>query len=1003
MKQANIRQYDLSLNQKALWFIHELDGDAKSAYNEPLVYSLEGFVSLSALKKAFNATINKHATLRTSFQKSEEGDVYQIFHEASGFELMTSESKSEQEASTHITNFIKRPFDLTKPGLIRAELIKINSTQHILAIVMHHIITDGISFEIFINDLNTFYNSILNDDANLMVEANTSYFDHVESDKRKFLSEDYEMRVDEFAHTLKDYSGLHFMTTPMMHEKVDLYSGDRVYFTIDTKLFNDMAAFVQQNGTTLFHFLFSVYAIFLSQYTRNQDILIGVPFANRSNDPEKNTLGYFANILPVRIGLDKQSDFLNLLKNTQSLIFSHFTKQDIAFERVAAKLNLDRKATQHPLLQTMFVLGNTHKLKLNFDGVTSTLQQHYFSETAKFDFSLFMMADNKEKITAFFEYRSVLFDKSMVERLANGFLILIKNILKTPKDMLSLLNMIDDAEQNRMKKELFTAKLDRVVTQNLGQLFSITAKQFPSHTGLISGDKHYSYEEIDTYSNRWAAFIRSQYQAIYNQEMPNDTLIGLCVDRNEDMIFGMLGILKAGAAYVPIDPHYPQERINYIIEHSKVALMLTHSIHAELTATLPSERIIYMDELPTFETFELTHTIYPQDIAYVLYTSGSTGKPKGVAVTHENVICLFESLKKQFQFSPNDVWSLFHTYCFDISVWEIWGAFLFGGALVMVPFATTRDPKQFYQLIAEEGVSVLSQTASAFQMFINEDMKSAEKLNKLRYVAFVGESLKVSILRPWVEKYGTDQPRLANMYGITETTVYTNYKFIDQSDIDKGRDNIGWPLEEFSMCIMDENLQWCPVGIVGEICIGGRGLSRGYLYRDDLTQEKFMTDPYADFLGLKNDIRLYQTGDLGRWLEDGSIEYLGRKDFQIKLRGFRIELGEIEAALGSFSGISHTTVLLKGEGDAAFLAAYYTVKPAFEVSSSELRAHLKSFLPDYMMPKKLIELKSFPMTMNGKVDRRELQGYDDTVKSLKTTSSLRTPLDEDIALSGHQF
>ncbi|MBS0350255.1 MAG: amino acid adenylation domain-containing protein, partial [Proteobacteria bacterium] len=451
-----------------------------------------------------------------------------------------------------------------------------------------------------------------------------------------------------------------------------------------------------------------------------------------------------------------------------------------------------------------------------------------------------------------------------------------------------------------------------------------------------------------------------------------------------------------------IDPQYPAERAEYILMDSKASLLITHKIHQDLINAFSEKQIIFIDDDQVKNEIDLQSNsapavkIYPQDRAYILYTSGSTGKPKGVAVTHENVICLFESLKKQFSISEQDIWSMFHTYCFDISVWELWGAFVFGGALVVFSYEISRNPKLFYELLKTEQVTVLTQTSSAFQMLIHEDMSRPVKLNSLRYVAFVGESLKVSILRPWVEKYGFEAPKLANMYGITETTVYTNYKFISKKDIEDGRDNIGWPLEEFSMCVLDDNLQWCPVGIVGEIYIGGRGLSRGYLYKEALTQQKFIADPHADFLGLNNNSKLYRTGDLGRWLDDGSIEYLGRKDFQIKLRGFRIELGEIEAALGSYPLISQAIILLKGESEYAFLAAYYTTKGNIKINLSLLRTHIKSFLPEYMIPTTYLQLAAFPMTVNGKVDRQALLAMDEKLDIDNQLVSPHTELENTI-------
>ncbi|KTD07264.1 non-ribosomal peptide synthetase [Legionella jamestowniensis] len=998
-----VQQYDLSIGQKELWFIHSMDGAAKAAYNEQLIYKLKGFLSINSLKKAFQALIDKHPILRTSFVKDSEGNVSQWLHQQAELNFTVTNEVNHEQLEDYINQQISKPFHLDQAPLMRVVLVKMNEDEFTLLIVLHHIITDGTSFSILIDDLNQFYNQAMRGEAIQQPEFKPSYFDHIQTEQKQFLSQAYQEKVNTVAESLKGYSGLNFLTTPQGKEKIDIFSGNRVYFKLDKTTCNRLNEFAQAHRMTVFHVLYAAYCIFLSQYTRSQDILVGVPFANREHDLERQIMGYFINTLPIRVTIKEQESFLELASRVKSLVFSSLCKQEVAFEHIASQLNLARKASgQHPIIQTMFVWANTAKVTLRLEGISVQPVHHYFSKTAKFDLSLFMLEESKDDITAYFEYRDALFERETIERIARSFTILLKNILNNPQELVQSLSLLDAAEMQRMKEKYFTAKLDRVVTTSLAELFQETVTRHPKEIGLVFGSQCYDYATIEERSNQWASYIRHQYKQLYGCELCGDTLVALCVDRNEDMIFGMLGILKAGAAYVPVDPKYPQERINYIINHSQASLLLTHKVHDALNLDFAAERIIYMDDdcivnSPHFVDQPFEHKIKPQDLAYVLYTSGSTGKPKGVGVSHENVICLFESLKKQFEFSTQDVWSLFHTFCFDISVWEIWGAFLFGGTLLVIPYEVTRDTKQFYQLIDSEKVTVLTQTASAFQMFINEDLRSSKKLNYLRYVSFVGESLKVSILRPWVAKYGVDKPRLANMYGITETTVYTNNKFVTQADIDKGRDNIGWPLAEFSMCVMDEHLRWCPVGIVGEICIGGRGLSRGYLYRDDLTQEKFVKDPYANFLGLPEDTRLYRTGDLGRWMEDGSIEYLGRKDFQIKLRGFRIELGEIESALGSYPGITHTAVLLKGEGEAAYLAAYYTLKIGVQVDVANLKSHLKAFLPEYMVPSTFTELVSFPMTVNGKIDRKVLGTVEDKVNIEKNVVPLNTPLEVDIA------
>ena len=979
-------RHELTKGQQALWFLHSLEGKIKSAYNESVVYSIRGTLSIDALKKAIYELTNKHEMLRVYFIQDDQGDLFQSTRPKLNIDFSILEAVDTSSLSQIVSDEIMKPFDLMCAPLCRIRLIVRSSTEYVLIIVMHHIIVDGISWAIFVRDLNHFYNQIINVKQLLENTCSTSYFEHVLAEKKNRQEFFYPKMVLDITKSLSGYIGLHFLSNK---NDIDMFSGDRVYFTLDRDLYANLKDFSKTVRVSVFHLFFACYCIFLSQYTRSQDVVIGVPFANRENDPENEIIGYFVNTLPIRVTLDPNQTILDLVNKVKSLVMSFLGKQSVALADIVASFNSDEKSLgqQHTMIQSLFSWSNQHDaLKLTFEGLESRHEPSYFSKTSKFDLSLFVLEENQQKIQAYFEYRTALFDRGMVESYVNSFIALLKNIIKNPSVPCSKTYMLDEAELDRMKERFFTAKLDRAVSTSLCDLFSQTASRFEHSTGLIFNSCRYNYEIIEKRSNQWASYIRFQYEQIYGVAMPPNSLIGLCLERNEDMIFGMLGILKSGAGYMPIDPRYPSERINYMIDDSNISLLLTHRIHDALNMQISSERIICMDDdsiqnSPFFKNPTFNPLINPNNTAYVLYTSGSTGKPKGVSVSHENVICLFESLKREFDISHRDVWSLFHTYCFDISVWEIWGAFLFGGALLILPYEATRDPQYLYQLLARERVSVLTQTPSAFQMLINEDAQYSKKLDHLRYVAFVGESLKVSILRTWVEKYGCTFPKLANMYGITETTVYTNCKFINKSDIEKGRDNIGWPLEEFSMCIMDDHLRWCPVGVVGEICIGGRGLSKGYLNRNDLTCEKFIPDPYISFLGLKPNALLYKTGDLGRWLEDGSIEYLGRRDFQIKLRGFRIELGEIESVLGAYTKIAHTAVVLKGAADAEYLVAYYTEIPHVSVNTQDLMRHLKSFLPEHMVPNVLISLPYFPMTSNGKIDRKELYLRQDKVAS----------------------
>lgn len=991
----------VSIRQKELWFIHMLGGDAACAYNEPLVYQLNKSLNIDILRKCLIEIHRIQPALRTAFVQDKKGIVSRTIDEEVKIDLEQVFVDSKSQAKSIINAHISKTFDLTMAPLMRVLVVNDNeSGNHYLVFNTHHIISDGTSFGALIKKLNQLYDSFSNN-KEIESESVLDFEKQVDYETKLFETDLYKKNVIDFSKKLTNYSALNFLTTPSGHSVIDRFSGDRVLFEINQEKLSLLNILAKKNKVTLFHLLFASYAWLLSQYTRSNDIVIGVPFANRQNDANQEIFDYFVNTLPVRIKPKGDIVFSDYLRAVKKTLFDTLCNQQVIFEHINKHLSTEiGPIGQHPMIQTLFAWGSLDKLKLNLDNISATIDKSFYSQTSKFDISLFLLEEKGEGLSGYFEYRTHFFEKEVVQNFRNLFYHLIDNLCQKSIQYLSDLTLLNDKAYQSMKETLFNLPVVRDDRKTLVDIFNDTVTKFPNNIAVIFDGVQTTYQELDKRSNELAkCIIHYQKNRGFSEHNP---LIAICVERTLDMLIGVLAILKSGGAYVPVDPQYPKERMDYILSHSKAPLLLTHHCHDDLGLDYPDSQKIYLDESINYtlnNNFELK-TIEPKidDVAYVLYTSGSTGKPKGVSVTHSNVDSLLYSLDAEFDLNERDIWSLYHTYCFDISVWEIWGAFAFGGALLVIPYQVTRNPSLFYEIVKSQKVSVLTQTASAFQMFINEDLKNKDKLTHLKYVGFVGESLKVSILRPWVEKYGVNQPELANLYGITETTVYTNYKFVGLADIEKGRDNIGWPLKEFSMCVLNDNKTWSPVGIVGEICIGGKGLSKGYLYRDELTNERFIKDPYADFLGLDSNALLYKTGDLGRWLPDGSIEYLGRKDFQVKLRGFRIELGEIESVIGSFKGVSHTTVLLKGNGDSAYLSAYFTTKNNALINRDALKAHVASYLPEYMVPSRFSQLEAFPMTVNGKVDRVALANVSESFITSTEIKPLKTPLQQQIGL-----
>ncbi|MEH2049306.1 non-ribosomal peptide synthetase [Nostoc sp.] len=498
-------------------------------------------------------------------------------------------------------------------------------------------------------------------------------------------------------------------------------------------------------------------------------------------------------------------------------------------------------------------------------------------------------------------------------------------------------------------------------------LFEAQVELTPEAIAVVFEDQQLTYRELNIKANQLAQYLK-------NLGVGPDVLVGICVERSLEMIVGLLGILKAGGAYAPLDPNYPVDRLAFILEDAQVSVLLTQK---HLLNNLPQNhtQVLCLDSereiLSEYSSENPTSSVTSENLAYIIYTSGSTGKPKGVLINHSNVVRLFKATEHWYHFNQEDVWTLFHSFAFDFSVWEIWGALIYGGRLVVVPYLVSRSPEAFYKLLCKEKVTVLNQTPSAFQQLIHTEQTIGDSGNlTLRWVIFGGEALEIQSLKPWFTRHGYESPRLVNMYGITETTVHVTYRPITEDDLRPGAGSvIGCPIPDLQLYLLDEHKQLVTVGVPGEMYVGGAGLARGYLNRPDLTAKAFIANP------LSNDpqARLYKTGDLARYLPNGDIEYLGRIDHQVKIRGFRIELGEIEREIAQHPEVRETVVLARQEetGEKQ-LVAYVVPHQNSSYTSNQLRSFLEQRLPSHMLPSAFVLLESMPLTVNGKLDRQKL-------------------------------
>ncbi len=751
----------------------------------------------------------------------------------------------------------------------------------------------------------------------------------------------------------------------------------------------DLSAKVQrlarEENATAFMVLLAAFHALLHRYTGETDIRVGTPVAGRTRVETEPLIGFFVNTLVMRGDLSGEPSFRELVRRVRATGLAAYAHQDVPFEHLVETLRTRRDLSHTPLFQALFVLQNAPISEFALPGLRITPIE-VDRGTSKFDVGL-SLTESAEGFKGALECSTDLFDAASVRRMAGHFTELLSSAVETPDEHVSTLRLLSPSERHELlemagSRQQAAGSSNDVATscrlpaagcrldsdEPLHRAFARQAASRPGDVALSCGDDQLTYGELDRRSNRLAHFLRSR-------GVGPDVLVGLYLERSIEMVVGILGILKAGGAYVPFDPMYPADRLAFMIEDSGVRIVLTQVALEPAIAGTDVEALALDRSSALLAGFGDGNVDVPGEhadqLAYVIYTSGSTGRPKGVLITHRNVTRLFASTAESYAFNERDVWTLFHSVAFDFSVWEIWGALIHGGRLVVVPFETSRSPRAFYDLLLSERVTVLNQTPSAFRQLIHEDARrgGAEDL-ALRYVIFGGEALELSVLGSWYQRHADTRPQLVNMYGITETTVHVTYRPIHLADVTGGRGSvIGMPIGDLECYVLDAHRQPVPVGVPGEMYVGGPGLARGYLNRPELTAERFIDHPFHVGRGE----RLYKSGDLVRRLEDGDVEYLGRLDLQVKIRGFRVELEEIEAVLNQHAAIRECVVLTAEDvpGDPR-LVAYVVLAAGAPASLGELREHVAAKLPAYMVPSAVVVLDAFPLTVNGKLDRKAL-------------------------------
>jgi len=950
---TDVYVFPASFGQQRLWFLNELEPES-SFYNIPLVARIKGALKHDVLRLVINEIVARHEALRTTFA-SENGELVQLIAPVADVPLPVIDLTGTPERETTAAQLAKAeadtPFDLAHGPLLRARLVKLRPDEHLLLLTMHHICSDGWSMGLFLNELAQLYKAFLVAQPSPLPDPPIQYADFAHWQRTLLQGEFLEEQLAYWRNQLAGAPAVLELPADRPRAPVQTFHGARLSLEISEDVRARLAEMSQREGVTMFMTLLAAFQTLLYRYTGRDDIVVGSPSANRNRSEIENLIGFFVNTLVLRTDFSGNPTFVELLRRVRGVTLGAYAHQDVPFDRIVDELNPERSLSYGPLVQVLFAVEKSW----DFGPKLADLEidwREVERGTSKFDLALFVY-EKPAGLSCLVEYDTDLFAEDTIRRLLDHFQVLLTGIAHSPERRVGELPLLTESELVRLTSVEITNSQPALC---LHEAFEQQVERTPECVAVKFENEQLNYRELNARANQLARHLRSL-------GVGPEVVVGLCLERSLELIVGILGILKAGGAYLPLDPAYPPDRLSFMLEDAGTRVLLTS---ADLVQKISAPALVLIDrEWNTIagESKEnLENNCVPANLAYVIYTSGSTGKSKGVVVTHANVVRLFETTRESFQFCADDVWTLFHSAAFDFSVWEIWGALLYGGRLVIVPYWVSRSPEDFLELLRRERVTILNQTPSAFRQLLR--VANTDDL-ALRFIIFGGEALELKSLLPWFDGHGDRQPRLINMYGITETTVHVTYRRLSANDLQETGSVIGNPLGDLRVYLLDARQQLVPVGVAGEMYVGGAGLSRGYLNRPELTAERFVPDPFSNVAGA----RLYRSGDLARHLANGDMEYLGRADRQVKIRGFRIELGEIEAVLKQDSGVRDCVVVANSDSSGETrLVAYLVLDAVQPAEIKDLRNSAKEKLADYMVPAFFVPLEEIPLTPNGKID-----------------------------------
>ncbi|HEX2926935.1 MAG TPA: amino acid adenylation domain-containing protein [Ruminiclostridium sp.] len=956
-------EFPLSFSQQSMWFYDQLN-KGNAVFNLSSAVRISGSLNIDFLRATLENTIMNHEALRTTF-KNINGNPVQVINDRMEVELREIDLShiSSEYIDEEIKNLLKKEaryiFNLEQGPLFRFSLFLLGGSNYIFSMTTHHIVSDGWSNTIIVEEFFRHYTELLGG-SDLAAEPQTLRFaDYAVWERDRYTGEKLENLMGYWKKQLENPTTLE-LPIDKARPKNRTYEGGFQKIAIPDGLIPKLRILCNEQGVTLFMLILAAFQTLLHRYSGQSDIFTGTVVANRNRKETESIVGPFINTLVLRSDFEEDPDFSQLLAKVKKTTLEAYEHQELPFDKMLEEMRLERDLSRSPLFQVMFILHNNKKAGLELDDLKMT-EIDVTSDLAPFDLRL-QLTETEKGIKGGFDYNTALFEPSTIARISMHLINLLENIVQNPMEKVSRLQFVTEEEKRQILFDFNNTSADFPEDKVINEYLEEQAAKDPRNIAVIFQNQKLDYGELNERANRLARIL-------IQKGIGRESIVAVLMERSIEMIIAIMAVQKAGGAYLPVDPTHPMERIQYILNDSKTGILLTHKNFSDIVIPDGIEKInLDMMDLSNGNSTELTQKASPQNISYVIYTSGSTGKPKGTLIEQRSLINRLNWMQKRYPLGKQDIIVQKTPYTFDVSVWEMFWWSMTGAKVCFLEPGAEKDPEKIVEAIEKYKITVIHFVPSMLGIFLEylKETNEASRVSSLRQVFTSGEALTpahVKAFRSLLAKNGT---KLANLYGPTEATIDVSYFDCDmQEKLDSVP--IGKPIDNTKLMIMDKNMQLLPVGVAGELCIGGVGLAREYLNKPELTGEKFVANPYEP------NERLYHTGDLAKWRQDGNIEYLGRIDFQVKIRGLRIELGEIEKQLTSHPDVKECVIVAwkKKEGDIQ-LVAYVVCEKGRIAEQDKLQVFLGKSLPEYMVPRIYVFLENMPLSSNGKIDRKAL-------------------------------